>query len=55
LAGVSAREAAALTDEAALALPSDGVEPAYEEWRRRLRVALRRRAGARAETPRRQR
>jgi hypothetical protein len=41
LAGVSAREAAALTDEAAQALPGDGAEPAYEEWRRRLRTALR--------------
>jgi hypothetical protein len=44
LTGLSAREAAALTVAAALDLPPDGVEPAYEVWRGRMRAAL---AGAR--------
>jgi hypothetical protein len=40
LTGLSAREAAGLTDAAALELPDDGPEPSYEVWRRRLRAAL---------------
>jgi hypothetical protein len=40
LAGTSAREAALLTDAAARSLSADGPEPAYEEWRTRLRTAL---------------
>jgi hypothetical protein len=48
--GVAASEAAALTDDAARALPEDGDEPAYEEWRRRLRAALRPRAHTPAAT-----
>ena len=53
LAGVSAGEAATLTDEAALELPFGGAEPAYEVWRRRLRLALRARTRAPAAAPRR--
>lgn len=40
LTGLPSREAAALTDAAALGLPADGDEPAYEVWRGRLRAAL---------------
>lgn len=34
--GISAVEAAAITDECLIALPPDGDEPAYEAWRRRI-------------------
>lgn len=37
LCGMSAVEAATLTDAARLDLPPDGARPAYAEWRRRLR------------------
>ena len=37
LCGVSAHAAAAVTDDALRDLPLDGVEPAYEIWRRRIR------------------
>jgi hypothetical protein len=40
LTGLPAHVAAALTDRAARDLPPDDVEPSYEIWRRRLRVAL---------------
>jgi hypothetical protein len=38
--GLSAREAAELTDAAARSLPADGSVPAYEVWRERLRTAI---------------
>ncbi|MGI8805300.1 MAG: DUF1702 family protein [Thermoleophilaceae bacterium] len=53
LTGLSARDAAALTDAAARGLPADGAEPAYQVWRRRLRTELADPAAALA-APRRQ-
>jgi enediyne biosynthesis protein E3 len=47
LCGMSARAAAAVTDRALQDLPPDGLEPAYELWRRRIRVTF----GAREATP----
>ena len=38
LCGVSAREAAAVTDAALADLPTDGPEPAYEVWQRRIQA-----------------
>jgi enediyne biosynthesis protein E3 len=38
ICGMSQAEAAALTDRALVALPTDGVEPAYEIWRRRIQA-----------------
>jgi hypothetical protein len=38
LCGTSAAEAAALTETSLKGLPSDGAEPAYEAWRRRIRA-----------------
>ena len=40
LAGVTARDAAALVDHALRDLPPDSDEPAYEVWRRRVRIAF---------------
>jgi hypothetical protein len=40
LCGVSAHAAAAVTDDALRDLPRDGVEPAYEIWRRRIQKQL---------------
>ena len=40
LAGVSADEAAAMTDHALEDLPPDRAEPAYEIWRRRIQLAF---------------
>jgi len=40
LCGVSAQAAAAVTDDALRDLPPDGVEPAYEIWRRRIQEQL---------------
>jgi hypothetical protein len=39
-AGRSARQAAAITDEALKDLSGDGKEPAYEVWRERIRTWL---------------
>lgn len=36
LCGMTAREAAQVTDDALAGLPADGAEPAYETWRRRI-------------------
>lgn len=44
-AGVSANQAAAVTDEALKDLPDDDREPAYEVWRERIRTKLSGRAG----------
>jgi enediyne biosynthesis protein E3 len=40
LCGISAQAAADVTDDALLDLPKDGVEPAYEIWRCRIREQL---------------
>ncbi len=40
LCGMSAREAAALCDQTLRDLPADGVLPAFEHWRARLRARL---------------
>ena len=41
LCGLSADEAAQVTDEALENLPADGVEPGFEVWRRRIQFRLR--------------
>lgn len=43
LCGMSADEAAAITDECLPELPCDDAQPAYEHWRRRIREELARR------------
>ncbi len=48
LCGLTAEEAAELTDAALEDLPPDGAEPAYEMWRRRIQAAL---AGHRSGEP----
>jgi hypothetical protein len=40
LCGIPARAAAEMTDEALVALPPDGTEPAYETWRARVQARL---------------
>ena len=36
--GLDAAKAALLSDEALENLPMDGIEPAYETWRRRIQM-----------------
>ncbi|MBN2563243.1 MAG: DUF1702 family protein [Phycisphaerae bacterium] len=46
LCGMSAAQAAGITDAALESLPSDGAEPAFEVWRRRIKLSF---AGGRVE------
>jgi enediyne biosynthesis protein E3 len=47
LCGMSAEEAAKLTDSALIDLPADGIEPAFEIWRRRIQANWAREVAAR--------
>ena len=41
LCGMSAADAASVTDEQLAGLPSDDEQPAYEHWRQRIQAELR--------------